>query len=463
MARSEPMEIVDIIESRKVTPSLVLLVALCFVVVCFDGFNAQVMGYVIPSLAKAWHMKPKAIPHVMGPITSAGLFGLMIGALLLGTLGDRVGRKSIVLVSTLLFGVFSLATSFATSPGEMTVLRFLTGLGLGGAMPSVIALVSEFVSKRIRATVVTMVVTGFAVGPAVGGLLAGPLMHSYGWSVMFLVGGVVPLLVAPLLWLVLPESSRFLSRSNAPAAKIVANLRRVYPELKFPDDVQFDHADGRLPKAAVRDIFADGRAPGTLLMWFAIFLNLVGLNLQTSWLPTIITGLGFPYSVAITTLVMFHTGGALGGFVLSRFLDQFDHFRVVAVTFILAGLMIVLIGFAPHSILMLRLAIFGAGLFVVGGQSALNALTGLFYPSHIRSTGSGWALGVGRLGAAVGPMVGSSLLAMNLGFKNLFYVEAAPFILAAVAVGLIGMVRSGRRAAAVPAVATPARASTLKG
>lgn len=431
-----PIEVTDIIEGRKVTPQLIVMIGLCLIVVAFDGFNAQIMGYVAPALVKGFHVHRETL----GPIISAGLFGLMLGAIGLGTLGDRIGRKTIILIATSVFGVFSLATAFVTSPSQMLALRFITGLGLGGAMPGVIALLCDYVSRRIRATVVTVAVTGFAVGPAIGGFVAGALVHAHGWRIMFEIGGVVPLLMVPVLWLVLPESIRFQLRKGQ-NAQVAANLRKVYPELSFAADTAFVHAESARPKVPVTDIFTEGRAPGTLLIWAALFLNLIGLNLQTSWLPLIITGLGFPITSAVITTAMFHVGGSIGGFVISRFLDRFDYFKVVGVIFFLAAVMIVLIGMAGHSLLALRATIFGAGLFVVGGQSALNALSGIYYPSHIRSTGSGWALGVGRFGAAVGPIVGATLLGMHLGLGRLFYVEAVPFVLAGVAVSLISLGR----------------------
>jgi len=439
VAEQGVIDIPELIESNPIGSGRWLLAALCLFVVTLDGFNAQVMGYVAPSLIKAWHVDRSA----MGPVASSALFGLMIGALLLGTLGDRVGRKAVLLVATVLFGVFSLLTSLVTTPGEMLILRFLTGVGLGGAMPAAIALVAEYSPSKARAGMVTLVVGGFAIGPAIGGFAAAGLIHAFGWRSMFVAGGVIPLLMTPALWLLLPESMRFVTRKGVGAERIAANLRKVFPRGQFPPGARYLHAEGTIRKAPVRDIFAGNRTLGTLMLWLAIFMNLVGLNLQTNWLPVIITGLGFPISQAVTATAMFHVGGAIGGLVLARFAHRFDFILVVSAMFALAGIMIVLIGGAGGSILMLRLSIFGAGLFVVGGQTAINALSGILYPGYIRSTGSGWALGVGRLGAAVGPMIGGGLLALHLGLSKLFWIESAPFFLAALAVLVIRLTRRG--------------------
>jgi len=449
---SQTVDVSALIEGRKVGAGQWLLLLLCLLVVTFDGFNAQIMGYVAPALVAKWHITRTAL----GPVISSGLFGLMIGALVLGTLGDRIGRKTILVLSTAAFGLFSLATSFAASPQQMLVLRFLTGLGLGGAMPVAIALVAEYGPMRLKNTMVTITVCGFAIGPAIGGLVASSQIQEHGWASLFLVGGAVPLLLTPVLWLALPESSRFLIARGAPAARVAANLKRVFPEESFAADAVFTHAEAHARKAPVADVFRDGRGAGTVLLWIAIFFNLVGINLQTSWLPLIITGMGYTTPQAVLATAGFHVGGAIGGLALSRLLDKLDYYRAVCVVFILAAIAIVLIGRVGADLTSLRIAIFAAGLFVVGGQAALNALSGMFYPSHIRATGSGWALGVGRLGAVAGPVIGSSLLSLHLSQSLLFYIEAAPFMVCALAVILIRLVsRRGKALSADEAIAAP--------
>jgi AAHS family 4-hydroxybenzoate transporter-like MFS transporter len=449
----QTVDVSALIEGRRAGAGQWLLLLLCLLVVTFDGFNAQIMGYVAPALVKQWHMSRTAL----GPVISAGLFGLMIGALVLGTLGDRIGRKTILLLSTAAFGLFSVATSFAANPQQMLALRFLTGLGLGGAMPVAIALVAEYAPRRLKNTMATITVCGFAIGPAVGGFVAAGQVQQHGWPSLFLVGGVVPIVLLPVLWLALPESARFLIARGAPAVRVAKTLERVFPGERFPADAVYTHDEADQRRAPVSDVFKGGRAAATVLLWAAIFFNLVGINLQTSWLPLTITGMGYTAAQAVTATAGFHVGGALGGLVLSRLLDKLDFFRALCGVFILAAVAIVLVGQLGADLTALRAAIFAAGLFVVGGQAALNALSGMFYPSHIRATGSGWALGVGRLGAVAGPVVGSSLFALHLGQSTLFYIEAAPFLICAAAVILM-RVASRRPAAAIASAALPGQA-----
>jgi AAHS family 4-hydroxybenzoate transporter-like MFS transporter len=431
------IDVSQLVETRPVGAGQWLLIALCMFVVTLDGFNTQIMGYVVPSLIGGWHISPARL----GPVISSGLVGLMLGALILGTLGDRIGRKSILLLSTLLFGVFALATGFVTSPSQMLVLRFLTGVGLGGAVPAAIALISEFSPNRARAGTVTLTVSGFAIGPAIGGLVAGGLIHGFGWRSMFVLGGVIPLAMLPVLWLLLPESLRFVSRHDAQSDQIARNLNRVFPGLNASAQMRYVYAENAVKKAPVRDIFTGGRAPVTLLLWAAIFLNLVGLNLLTSWLTTILSGLGFPISNAVHILAMFQVGGVIGTLALAHLANRFDFVLATSGTFLFAGVMVILIGVSGGSIQTLHLVIFAAGLFIVGGQCSVNTLSGILYPSYIRSTASGWALSMGRLGAVFGPLIGSNLLALNFDLTKLFYVISVPFFLAAAAIMVIRVIR----------------------
>jgi AAHS family 4-hydroxybenzoate transporter-like MFS transporter len=268
---------------------------------------------------------------------------------------------------------------------------------------------------------VTVTVCGFAIGPAIGGFVAPSLLAAGGWKALFLAGGVVPLVLAPILAFALPESR---------------------PEA-LP------------PRARVAAIFADGRTLATLCLWLAIFMNLVGINLQTNWLPLMLTDFGYRPAQAAQITALFHVGGALGGLMLARVLDRFDYTKAVPIVFLLASVAVAAIGAVGRAPLALMAALFSAGLFVVGVQSVLNALSGMVYPAEIRSTGSGWALGVGRAGAAIGPALGSALGALGLARNQLFFLEAVPFLIGAVAIYLVHLQRRGGRLADAAVAAVP--------
>jgi AAHS family 4-hydroxybenzoate transporter-like MFS transporter len=418
-------DVSDIIDSQPIGRGQIVLAALCSAVLFMDGFDTQAIGYVAPALAKAW-----ALPRgALGPVFSASLAGLMAGALTLGPLADRIGRKWIILASTAVFGLLSLATMAADSANTLLVLRFLTGLGLGGAMPNAIALTAEFSPLRRRASMVMLMFCGFSVGAAVGGLIAAWLLPLFGWRSVFLAGGAGPLLLLPLLAVRLPESVRFLAVSGGADARVARDLMAMFPSRAFPPDTRFTATDPKLTGLPVRHLFRDRRARVTLLLWTVFFMSLLDLYFLSNWLPTLVNDLGASVSMAALVASMLQVGGIVGTITLSRVIDRFS-FRALALTYLMAAVMIAAIGLSGASIGMLTAAIFGAGFCVVGGQIAANGLCSTRYPTAIRATGVGWANGIGRIGSITGPLAGGVLLAAHWGPGPLFIAAALPALVA---------------------------------
>ncbi|WP_024519176.1 MFS transporter [Bradyrhizobium sp. Tv2a-2] len=416
------------IDRHRVGPFQVHLLLICAAVLFIDGFDTQAIGYVAPALAQEWRLPRSA----MGPVFSAGLFGLMIGALIFGTIADRIGRKRIIVLSTAAFGIATLLTVLAPDAPWLIALRFLTGLGLGGAMPNAVALISEFSPHRRRATMVMTMFAGFSIGAAVGGLLAAALIPALGWRSVFVVGGLAPLLLVPILVRALPESIRFLALVGGRDREVAELLRRITPDMPPAADVRFVAQEPRLSGLPVAHLFAEKRAATTLLLWIVFFMSLLDLYLLSNWLPTVLNDLGVSVSVAAAIGAMLQVGGVVGTFTLGRFIDRFS-FRALALTYLCAAGAVAAIGITSHSTGLVTVAIFVAGFCIVGGQIASNALTATFYPTAIRSTGVGWALGIGRIGSIVGPLVGGLLLANQIGPQSLFAVAAIPALAAAAA------------------------------
>lgn len=399
---------------------------ICAAVLFVDGFDTQAIGYVAPALAQEWKLSRGAL----GPVFSAGLFGLMLGAIAFGTLADRVGRKRIIVIATAAFGLGTLATVLAQDATSLMVLRFLTGLGLGGAMPNAVALTSELAPHRRRATMVMAMFAGFSIGAALGGLLAAALIPAFGWRAVFLVGGLVPLLLTPLLAVSLPESIRYLALVGGRDRDVAALLRQVDPTLRTADDTRFVVPEPRLPGLPVAHLFAERRAGTTLLLWVVFFMSLLDLYLLSNWLPTVLNDLGVSVSSAAAIGAMLQVGGVVGTFALGRIIDRFS-FRALAVTYLGAAVAVAAIGLSGHAIALVTMAIFAAGFCIVGGQIASNALTATYYPTAIRATGMGWALGIGRIGSIVGPLIGGAMLANHIDVQTLFLVAAIPALVAA--------------------------------
>jgi MFS transporter, AAHS family, 4-hydroxybenzoate transporter len=415
------LDVAAFIDARPVGSFQVRVLLLCAAVLFIDGYDTQAIGYVAPVLMRDLGIARAAL----GPVFSSGLFGLMLGALLLGPIADRVGRKRVILISTIAFGLCTLATMAARDVNSLLALRFLTGLGLGGAMPNAIALTAEFSPHRRRATMVMAMFCGFSVGAALGGVIAAALMPAHGWQAVFFVGGVLPIALAPLLAVSLPESVRFLALRGTADDAVRLLLQRLASETPVPAGARFGVREDRLAGTPVAHLFSDGRGAVTVLFWVVFFTSLLDLYLLSNWLPTVLTDGGASISTAALIGALLQVGGVLGAFVLGSVIDRFS-FRALALTYLGAALSVAAIGYASHATVPAALVVFCAGFCIVGGQIAANALAANYYPTPIRSTGVGWALGIGRIGSIVGPLIGGVLLSRRMGAELLFLGAAMP-------------------------------------
>lgn len=425
---ASPVDVAGYIDQQPVGAFQIKLLLTCAAVLFLDGFDTTAIGFVAPSLAKEWALSKGAL----GPVFSAGLFGLMIGALTLGPLADRIGRKRIIVFSTLAFGLGTLATAFVQDVNTLLAIRFLTGLGLGGAMPNTIAMTSEFSPHRRRATMVMIMFCGFSAGAALGGLLAAALIPEFGWRSVFVVGGAAPLLLVPILALRLPESVRFLALTGSANTHVGELLALINPKAAFVPATQFVVHEPGLAGMPVLHLFRDGRTLVTLLLWVVFFMSLLDLYFLTNWLPTVLNDLGASVSTAAVIGSMLQIGGVVGTFALGSVIDRFS-FRALALVYFIAVFAVAAIGQLGHSVVFVTMAIFAAGFCMVGGQIAANALAAGFYPTSVRSTGVGWALGIGRVGSIIGPLVGGALMTAKWSTGSVFMAAATAAFCAALA------------------------------
>ncbi len=438
MASASIIDVPRFIDERKISRLQLSVLALCAAVIFMDGFDAQAIGYVAPSLGKAWGLPP----GTLGPVFGAGLFGLMLGALIFGPLADRTGRKSIIILCAAWFGVCSLLTVAAFSLSTLLVIRFLTGVGLGGVMPNAIALTSEYGPRRSRATMVTVMFCGFSLGSALGGVLAAKLIPAFGWPAVFWAGGILPLALVPLLAVALPESLHVLVLKGTEQRRIGRILSRIDPTLVLDERTLFVAAEERRGGFLVRHLFEDRRGAVTALLWIMFFMNLLDLYFLANWLPTVINGVGLSVEAAVIIGALFQVGGTLGTLSLGWLIDQQGALSVLGATFVMGGLLILAVGSVGASPVLLSLLVFAAGFCVVGAQIGANALAATFYPTFIRSTGVGWALGIGRIGSIIGPVLAGVMLSVHWTVRTIFLAGAVPQFCAALAIAAMALAGS---------------------
>lgn len=417
----------------------ILVVALCAVVALLDGFDTQSVGYAAPRIAVEFGISPKGL----APILAAGLLGLAAGNFFIGPLADKIGRKSVILISTCWFGLLALLTATSTTLEHLQICRFLTGIGLGAALPNIIALTSEYAPSRLRATAVMVMFCGFPLGSTIGGFISAPLMEAYGWRSVFIMGGIGPLLLLPFLIFLLPESVRFLAIRGASEAKIEPILKRLKhgaSAAQFIADVQAERAAA--PRGfTVPQLFTNGRSVSTVLLWTTFFMSLLVYYFLVTYLPTLMVAAGLKQNLAIFSVATLNLGGVAGALVLARLLDRFSPYVVLGLTYVGSAIFVVMLANGPSNISLLFVAAALAGFCAAGAQIGSNALAAALYPTAIRATGVGWALGVGRVGAILGPIVAGVLLGLGWRPQDIIQSAAIPALVGAGAVFLLGVVR----------------------
>ena len=432
MARS--INVSKIIDANRIGSFQVRVFLLCAAVLFVDGFDVQGITYVAPAISQEWGLTRGQL----GPTFSAGLFGLMLGAILLAPLADRLGRRRVIVYSCVAFGIGSLLTVWMGSLSSLLVLRFFTGLGLGSALPNAIGLASEYAPHKRRAMIVMFVGSGISLGAIGAGIAAAQLIAPYGWRAVFVVGGLLPLALAAALARALPESIRFAAALANGQAEAKRLLRKIEPEGAVGEDVKVVSDDPEAGHATVADLFKHGRGIATVCLWVAFFMSLLNVYLAINWLPTSLTASGFTVEQAAVMTSLYHVGGLFGTYVIGLFMDRLGAHRMVLVALLLA-----VVGFATFAtvtdlrqwpttaILML------AGVGVIGAQVGVTALASMTYPVTMRATGLGWALGVGRVGSIVGPTIGGILLATASDPRAVYLGCVLPVLAGMIAVALL--------------------------
>ena len=424
MSETKKIEVVKYIDESPIGVFQWRIFILCGLCMVLDGFDVQAMGYVAPALLQAWSVDKASL----GPVFGAGLLGLLIGSLAFSVVADKLGRRPVLITSTLFFSICMLLTPFASDVQQLLAIRFITGLGLGAIMPNSMALCGEFSPKRSRVFIMMLISCGFTVGAMLGGVIAAALIPSFGWQSVFYVGGAVPLVIAIAMLKYLPESIQFQVLKGVDRQRTTAVLRRALPGKAIPADAELVVAEPSKSGVPVVDLFKDGRTFGTITLWAVSFLNLIALYFLSNWLPTITKLAGLSLEKAVLVGATLQLGGTLGTIAMGWLIDRVGFKRILVPCFVVAACSIALIGHSVSSIALLFAVVFVTGFAVVGGQPAINAMAANYYPTTLRTTGVGWCLGIGRIGSVIGPVVGGELIRLNWSQGDLFHIVAVPSV-----------------------------------
>ena len=425
--KESPTHVTEWCDALKLNRFHIMLLTLAGLTLVFDGYDREVIAYIMPQIMKEWNLSPIKL----GSIASYGFIGLLIGAALFGMIADYIGRKKTLILALIDFSLFSGFAYWAPSFSSFCVLRFLAGLGMGGAMPLTITLVSEYAPSRIRGKAVTAMFGGFTLGWAVAALAAMILIPLFGWRIVLLMG-MLPILLIPVLVAYLPESFRFLVNRGR-YSDAVKEIRKVEKAAGVAP-VNWTEEGLQLPAAqrggSLKDLFRHNLMIMTIMVWLTYFFNLLINAALATWLPTLLVNAGYSVKRSYSYALVQAIGSSLGALMLGWAMDKFGRKGGLIMAYILGGVAVGLFGMTSNGLTLYVLAT-ATGVFIIGAQTAQHVVTGEIYPTNIRSTGVGWALTVGRLGSVSGPLLGGILQVAGFSFKQYFMVFALPCFLCA--------------------------------
>ncbi len=444
----EKIDVQDFLNEQPFSAYQWLVFVICLSVVLLDGFDTAAIGYIAPSLLGEWNLtKPD-----LAPVLSAALFGLAGGALLAGPLADKFGRRMVLVASLVVMGAASLVAAKAGDLNALVIWRFVTGIGLGAAMPNAVTLVSEYSPSQNRALITNTMFCGFPLGAAFGGFLAAWMIPQFGWRSVLILGGVAPLVLAALMVFVLPESARFMVAHNYAVERIRAVMTRISSAAANATSFVMHEP---LPSGEVDNkrglvlVFSSQYIIGTLMLWIAYFMGLVIFYGLINWMPILFKESGVPAQQATLIAALFPLGG-FGAIFFGWLMDRYNANIIIVAGYALTALAVYLIGQAVGNVGFLVLSVFVAGILMNTAQSSMPALAAAFYPTRGRASGVSWMLGIGRFGGIAGSFLVAELSRRHFGLNEVFFIVAIPGIIAAIAVVIKQLVHPETRHGPIP-------------
>jgi MFS transporter, AAHS family, 4-hydroxybenzoate transporter len=439
MAGEAEVQVSHFLDEHGLGAFQVRLIFWSILLALIDGYDIGAIAFAAPHLIADWHVPPRALALVL----SASNIGVLFGSQIFGWVGDTYGRKTALIAANLLFGIFTFAAAYATDLTQLSWLRFFAGLGIGGVIPNIVAINAESAPRNLRATLAIIAAGTVPMGGALAGFASAVFVPAHGWPILFEIGGIVPVIIALAAIIGLPESIKYMTIHESQRGKIVALLATIRPDFKVPPNARFVVEDEKqFPSSNPAYLFHQGLAVITPLTWLMFAFNLMGYFFLISWTPTLMTAAHATPTVAALSGAALQVGGTVGALTLCWWLQR-HRFLAVAVLFVIAVPVVASIGFAGlTSPTALLIATFFAGALVLGIQSGINVVGAMIYPTSLRANGSGWQLGIGRLGAIVGPFMGA--LFVGLPVEQLYIWSALPFAAGAVVTFLIHALNTAR-------------------
>ena len=428
---SSEISVSKVIDEAKLSNYHFQVVAFGAIMMMLDGYDLSAMGLAVPAIAEAWAIEPSSFRWAL----SASLMGVGVGSLLAGLCGDRWGRRA-TLTGMFGFGAMAcLGTVFATNVNELVFWRFLVGIGMGGAIPNIIALVSELMPAKRRPLMIVLVYSGAAVGGGLGSLLASVIVPLYGWQSVFMVGGILPLVVALFVFKALPESPAFLIANGRRDPQASATILRLRPDFPKDQTERLSFIDSGLGlRPGVGALFGKNLGIATLLFWTLFICTQAMVFFIQSWYPTLLTRNGYDIETALQIFSLWDFGALTGGIVVAGLASHFKLEKLLTFAYLLAALCLGMLSLDIQNTTVTQILTFATGFSVVGASFCMGALAAGFYPSEIRATGVGWGLGVGRVGSISSPLIGGAVLAAGWTNSEIFTTAMLPALIASISV-----------------------------
>ncbi|MDS7926723.1 aromatic acid/H+ symport family MFS transporter [Acinetobacter sp. V115_6] len=420
-----------IINREKLSPLQWMVFILGFFVFFCDGLDTGIIGFVAPALLDDWGItKPQ-----LAPVLSAALVGMSIGAIISGPLSDKFGRKGVIVFTSLLFSIFTILCGFANSTQDLMIYRFITGVGLGAAMPNISTIVSEYMPVKRKAFLTGLAGCGFMLGISCGGVLSAYLLESYGWAKVIIIGGSIPLILVVALLLKLPESTQYLitRHQQDKAQRILEDIQG--HSFQEPVKLVLTQAETVSDENPVKVVLGK-YLWGSSMLWLCCFTSLLVFYLLTSWMPTILKTAGFSTQQFSLIAAIFPFGGVIGATIMGWYMDKLNPTTVIKYSYLIAFALFIIAGLVSSNIFLLGLTIFLIGALLAGAQSSLLPLAAMFYPAVCRAVGVSWMHGIGRIGAILGAFFGSLIFTFNLSLSGIFFILAIPTFISFIALSL---------------------------